>query len=48
MRFVIASVLVALVSDGVDAATCAGTVYLTLDTGNMQPAEEMASVLKKH
>ena len=48
MRYVIASVLVALVSGSVDAATCAGTVYLTIDTGNMQPAEEMASVLKKH
>ena len=30
------------------AASCRGTVYLTLDTGNMQPAEAMAAVLKKH
>jgi len=32
----------------VAAATCKGTVYLTLDTGHMAPAEEMAAVLKKH
>ena len=31
-----------------DAARCVGTVYLTIDTGNMQPAEEMAGILKKH
>ena len=30
------------------AASCSGTVYLTLDTGNMQPAEAMAAVLNKH
>lgn len=30
------------------AATCKGTVYLTLDTGHMGPAEEMAAILKKH
>jgi peptidoglycan/xylan/chitin deacetylase (PgdA/CDA1 family) len=30
------------------AATCKGTVYLTLDTGHMGPAAEMAAVLKKH
>jgi len=27
---------------------CKGTLYLTLDTGTMQPAEEMAAVLRKH
>ena len=32
----------------VHAASCAGTVYLTIDTGNMQPAQAMADVLKKH
>lgn len=30
------------------AATCKGSVYLTIDTGTMQPAEEMAAILKKH
>jgi peptidoglycan/xylan/chitin deacetylase (PgdA/CDA1 family) len=30
------------------ASTCQGTVYLTIDTGTMQPAEEMVAVLKKH
>jgi len=30
------------------AAACKGTVYLTLDTGHMGPAEEMAAILKKH
>jgi peptidoglycan/xylan/chitin deacetylase (PgdA/CDA1 family) len=29
-------------------ANCKGTVYLTLDTGHMAPAEEMAAILKKH
>jgi peptidoglycan/xylan/chitin deacetylase (PgdA/CDA1 family) len=32
----------------VAAADCKGTVYLTLDTGNMQPAEAMAAILRKH
>lgn len=27
---------------------CKGTLYLTLDTGHMGPAEEMAAILKKH
>ncbi len=27
---------------------CKGTVYLTLDTGQMAPAEEMAAILDKH
>lgn len=30
------------------AASCKGTVYLTLDTGHMGPAEEMAVILRKH
>ena len=33
---------------GVFAAECKGTVYLTLDTGHMAPAEEMAAILRKH
>ncbi len=27
---------------------CKGTLYLTIDTGHMAPAEEMAAILKKH
>lgn len=38
----------AIVSAAVPAAGCKGTVYLTLDTGHMAPAEAMASILKKH
>jgi peptidoglycan/xylan/chitin deacetylase (PgdA/CDA1 family) len=30
------------------ATSCAKTVYLTIDTGNMAPAEEMAAILRKH
>jgi peptidoglycan/xylan/chitin deacetylase (PgdA/CDA1 family) len=30
------------------AAPCRGSVYLTLDTGNMQHAEEIAAILRKH
>ncbi|MFA6168903.1 MAG: polysaccharide deacetylase family protein [Gemmatimonadaceae bacterium] len=30
------------------AAPCAGTVYLTFDTGHMEPAEAIANVLDKH
>ncbi len=27
---------------------CVGTVYLTIDTGHMEPAEEIAAILKKY
>jgi peptidoglycan/xylan/chitin deacetylase (PgdA/CDA1 family) len=30
------------------AAACRGEVYLTIDTGNMEPAEEIAAILRKH
>lgn len=30
------------------AADCKGTLYLTIDTGSMKPAEEIASILRKH
>ncbi len=33
---------------GASAAGCKGTVYLTIDTGHMAPAEEMAAILNKH
>ena len=48
MRRIVTGALIILLSAGVEAANCAGTVYLTIDTGNMQPAEEIASVLNKH
>lgn len=38
----------ALISSSANAATCKGTVYLTIDTGHMAPAEAMAAILKKH
>jgi peptidoglycan/xylan/chitin deacetylase (PgdA/CDA1 family) len=42
----------ALVSLGghanVNASACKGTLYLTIDTGNMQPAEAIAAMLNKH
>lgn len=30
------------------SAACQGTVYLTLDTGHMEPAEAMADILDRH
>lgn len=30
------------------AADCKGTLYLTIDTGSMKPAEEIAAILRKH
>ena len=30
------------------AAPCAGTVFLTIDTGHMEPAEAIADILDKH
>ena len=48
MKHLLAGAMIILHSVGADAASCAGTVYLTIDTGNMQPAEEMAAVLNKH
>lgn len=29
-------------------SACRGTLYLTIDTGNMRPAEEIAQILRKH
>jgi peptidoglycan/xylan/chitin deacetylase (PgdA/CDA1 family) len=45
----IASSPSASASASASAASCsAGTVYLTLDTGNMREAERIAGILKKH
>jgi peptidoglycan/xylan/chitin deacetylase (PgdA/CDA1 family) len=38
----------ALAPLGALADTCKGTVYLTIDTGHMAPAEAMAAILNKH
>lgn len=43
-----AAAMLTLVSGAALGAACRGTVYLTLDTGNMLPAEEIAAVLRKH
>ena len=45
--FVAAICLLSPIS-AVSAAECSGTVYLTLDTGHMAPAEEIAAILRKH
>ena len=45
--FVAAICLLSPIS-AVSAAECGGTVYLTLDTGHMAPAEEIAAILRKH
>jgi peptidoglycan/xylan/chitin deacetylase (PgdA/CDA1 family) len=37
----------ALLALSTEAATCTGTVYLTIDTGHMAPADEIAAILKK-
>ncbi|MBL8511050.1 MAG: polysaccharide deacetylase family protein [Betaproteobacteria bacterium] len=42
------ALLFALIGLPAAALACTGTVYLTLDTGHMGPAEEMAAVLRKH
>ena len=48
MRSIVAYALSLFAAGSAAAATCKGSVYLTIDTGNMQPAEVMAAVLKKH
>ena len=47
IRAFLASLLAAGVPAAV-AAPCAGTVYLTIDTGHMEPAEAIADILDKH
>jgi peptidoglycan/xylan/chitin deacetylase (PgdA/CDA1 family) len=42
------AVVAALLSNASAGQSCSGTLYLTLDTGNMSPATEIADVLKKH
>lgn len=40
--------LALLAPGGAQAAPCRGHVYLTLDTGNMRDAEEIARILQRH
>jgi peptidoglycan/xylan/chitin deacetylase (PgdA/CDA1 family) len=42
-----AALLSCLISGSALGAACAGTIYLTLDTGNMSQAERIAAILKK-
>ena len=42
------SYLTRLAASGLIAAACEKTLYLTIDTGSMGPAEEIATVLRKH
>ena len=52
MRFFTAAVLLCTAVGDARAAAqspaCSGTVYLTIDTGHMAPAEQMAAILSKH
>ena len=43
-----ALLVVAAFSSQAAVNNCTGTVYLTIDTGHMEPAEEIAAILKKH
>jgi peptidoglycan/xylan/chitin deacetylase (PgdA/CDA1 family) len=42
------SLLTRLAASSLLAAACDKTLYLTIDTGSMGPAEEIAAVLRKH
>jgi peptidoglycan/xylan/chitin deacetylase (PgdA/CDA1 family) len=48
VRHAVLGVALALVAATVSAATCRGTLYLTLDTGNMAYAEQIAQTLRRH
>ena len=48
IAFAISATAPVAASAAVTSAICKGTVYLTLDTGHMAPAEAMASILKKN
>ncbi|WP_374243161.1 polysaccharide deacetylase family protein [Zoogloea sp.] len=48
MRTLLAPLLTAAGIAQATDATCQGTVYLTLDTGNMRHAEAIADILAKH
>lgn len=42
------SLLTRLAASGFALAACEKTLYLTIDTGSMGPAEEIAAILRKH
>lgn len=44
----VAAVCATALTASAQAGPCRGTVYLTLDTGHMGPAEEIAGILRKH
>lgn len=44
----LAAILVAVASVPAAAAPCAGTVFLTFDTGHMEPAGAIADILDRH
>jgi peptidoglycan/xylan/chitin deacetylase (PgdA/CDA1 family) len=46
--FLLGVLMVAAAGASQAGAGCKSTVYLTLDTGHMGPAEEMAAILRKH
>ena len=48
MRLRAALAALALAALPAAAAPCTGTVYLTFDTGHMEPAEGIAAILDKH
>ncbi len=47
-RLLVVALFLAAAQGAVLAQQCKGTVYLTLDTGNMRDAEEIAEILRKH
>lgn len=48
LRRLVAGLLLAVAAPAAVAASCRGTLYLTLDTGNMAHAEAIAQTLKRH
>jgi peptidoglycan/xylan/chitin deacetylase (PgdA/CDA1 family) len=44
----LAAALIAVSTFSAASSSCKGHVYLTIDTGNMEPAESIAAILKKH
>jgi peptidoglycan/xylan/chitin deacetylase (PgdA/CDA1 family) len=40
--------LLSAMAGAAETQTCRGTVYLTIDTGSMAPAGQIAAILKKH
>lgn len=48
LRSVAVAILLSVPATNVTAEQCSGVVYLTLDTGSMRHAEEIAAILQKH